>query len=207
MFIFLFIYWTVSFKSNLNRGSRHILPTFPFVYVLVSGQIKRIYEYIKEKQNKKLIIGYWSLFIFFLLWYAFSSLNIFPYYLTHFNELVGGAKNGYIYVTDSNLDWGQDLKRLAKWVDEQNIKKIKVDYFGGATVEYYLKDKYEHWWADRDPNETKDSWLAVSATFLQQNRAIPTKGFDKKTDYYLWLNNYEPVTIIGNSIFVYYIPY
>jgi hypothetical protein len=171
----------------------------------------------KIKHEKPLVIGYWSLGIILLIWYAFSSLSSFPYYLTYFNELVGGGKNGYIYVTDSNLDWGQDLKRLVKWIDEftppagtafagTHIQKIKVDYFGGATVEYYLKGKYEEWHADYDPQKAKNSWLAVSATFLQQSRAISTKGFEKRTDQYLWLNQYKPVAVIGNSIFVYFIP-
>ncbi|OGZ33217.1 MAG: hypothetical protein A2V69_01670 [Candidatus Portnoybacteria bacterium RBG_13_40_8] len=203
MLIFLAVYWFVSIRSNLNIGVRHILPTFPFVYILISGQIKRIFEYVKNTQKAtyiKILVG------FLLFWYVLSSLNIFPYYLTHFNEIIGGAKNGYIYVTDSNLDWGQDLKRLAKWVDEQQIRKIKVDYFGGATAEYYLGDKFERWWADRDPKEARGSWLAISATFKQQNQAVPTKGFSKQTDFYMWLDRYQPVTVIGNSIFVYYIP-
>jgi hypothetical protein len=210
MLIFLAVYWAFSIKSNLNIGIRHILPTFPFVYILVSGQIKRIFSHLrglKPLRGKYLIISGWTLFfILCLLWYALSSLSIFPYYLTHFNELVGGAKNGYIYVTDSNLDWGQDLKRLAKWADQQGIEKIKVDYFGGGTPEYYLGEKYEEWHGNWNPKDIKKgSWLAVSATFLQQGRAVPTKGWDKPTDYYMWLNEYQPVTVIGNSIFVYYI--
>lgn len=204
MLIFLAIYWGASITSNLNIGVRHILPTFPFVYVLVSGQMKRLFEKIKNK--KSLVIVSWSLVIVLLIWYVLSSLSSFPYYLTYFNELVGGSKNGYIYVTDSNLDWGQDLKRLVKWVDEHNIQKIKVDYFGGATVEYYLKDKYEPWHAENDPAKAKGSWLAISATFLQQNRAIATKDFPFITNQYTWLDAYKPVTVIGNSIFVYYIP-
>jgi hypothetical protein len=204
MLIFLAIYWLFTLLSNLNIGVRHILPTLPFVYLLISGQIKRMSERVKGK--KKLFIGYWSLVVFLMLWYALSSLSVFPYYLTHFNELVGGPKNGYLYVTDSNLDWGQDLKRLAKWVDEQEIKKIKVDYFGGSDTRYYLGDKFEPWHGDWKPENAKGSWLAISATFLQQGRAEPAPGFDQPTDYYLWLNQYQPVTVIGNSIFVYYIP-
>lgn len=206
MLIFVIVYWTASITSNLNIGVRHVLPTFPFIFILVSGQIKRIFDYLKKK-NKKMATGIWSLiFGFLLLWYISSSVSVFPYYLTYFSELIGGAKNGYIYATDSNLDWGQDLKRLTKWTDENNISKIKVDYFGGATAQYYLKDKYEEWHAEYDPAKAKGSWLAISATFLQQNRATPTKGFEFKTDNYLWLNQYEPITVIGNSIFVYYIP-
>ena len=203
MLIFLGIYWTASITSNLNIGVRHILPTFPFVYILICGQIDRIFHYLRER--KESIRPYMALLVVLLVWYALSSLAIFPYYLTHFNELVGGPTKGYLYVTDSNLDWGQDLKRLAKWVDEQGIQKIKVDYFGGATVDYYLKGKYEGWHAENDPKDAKGSWLAISATFLQQNRAVPTKGFKGKTDNYLWLNQYQPVTVIGNSIFVYHI--
>lgn len=202
MLIFLGVFWVASLTSNLNIGVRHILPTFPFVYILVSGQIKKIFEYVKGKK----IFGIWILaFGFLIVWYAFSSLSIFPFYLTYFNELVGGAKNGHKYVTDSNLDWGQDLKRLAKWVDGQGIEKIKVDYFGGATVEYYLGDKYETYHAIYGHEAAKRSWLAVSATFKQQGQAISTKGWDKPTDEYIWLYQYEPVTVIGNSIFVYYI--
>ncbi len=202
MLLFLAIYWASSLTSNLNIGVRHILPTFPFLYILVSGQIKRIFSTAK---GKKFFVIWVLAFGFLLIWYMLSSISIFPYYLTHFNELVGGAKNGYIYVTDSNLDWGQDLKRLAKWVDEQGIEKIKVDYFGGATVEYYLGDKYEEWHGDWNPADLKGSWLALSATFKQQGQAKATKGFDKPTDYYMWLNQYRPVIVIGNSIFVYYI--
>ena len=204
MLIFLAIYWGASITSNLNIGIRHILPTFPFIYVLVSGQIRKLFNQIHNK--KRVFITCCLLLGALLAWYAFSSLSIYPHYLAYFNELIGGAKNGYIYVTDSNLDRGQDLKRLAEWVEKNNVQKIKIDYFGGATAKYYLGDKAEEWHADYDPQKAKNSWLAVSATFLQQNRAIATKGFERRTDYYVWLNQYEPVTVIGNSIFVYYIP-
>lgn len=203
MLIFLGVFWASSLTSNLNIGVRHILPTFPFIYILISGQSKRILKFIRGK--RKLVTTYCCLITVLLIWYAFSSLSIFPYYLTHFNELVGGAKNGHKYVTDSNLDWGQDMKRLTKWINENNIDKIKVDYFGGATVEYYLKDKYQEYHAEYGHKAAKNSWLAVSATFKQQGQAIPTKSFDKPTDQYMWLHQYEPITIIGNSIFVYYI--
>ncbi|MCD6528398.1 glycosyltransferase family 39 protein, partial [bacterium] len=147
MLFFVILYWAISIKSNLNIGLRHILPTFPFLYVLVSGQITKINSNLK---NKKLLIPYHLSLITLLFWYAFSSLSIYPHYLAYFNELIGGAKNGYKYAVDSNLDWGQDLKRLTYWVNENNIKKIYVDYFGGGSVKYYLKEKYLPWWGDRN---------------------------------------------------------
>ncbi len=203
MLVFLAIYWGASITSNLNIGVRHILPTFPFVYILISGQMKKLFNYVK---NKKMLGPYIMIFGFLIAWYVVSSLSIFPYYLTYFNELVGGSKNGHKYVTDSNLDWGQDLKRLAKWVDEFKIEKIYIDYFGGGDAKYYLGERAGNWWGDRDPKDAKGKWLAISATFLKQGQAQSTKRWNKPTDFYLWLNQYEPVTVIGNSIFVYYIP-
>jgi len=223
MLCFIAMYWIVSIRGNLNIGVRHILPTFPFVYVLISGQVGRIHQWLKRSRviasepagrsvaisssekprSKSLLIIGWIILSGLCVWYVATNLLAFPSYLTYFNEAWGGSKNGYKYVTDSNYDWGQDLKRLAQWVDANNIHKINVDYFGGGSPEYYLSDKYQPWWGDKNPAYAKGSYLAVSATFLQQGRANPAPGFDRPTNYYRWLDQQQLITRIGNSIFVY----
>jgi hypothetical protein len=194
------IYWIASLASPLNIGVRHLLPVFPFTILLVSGQIA---SWLKSPPFgiKYLIVGG------LILWQVISVISIFPHFLAYFNEIVKGPDNGYLYVVDSNLDWGQDLKRLTKWVNEQNIDKIYVDYFGGGDAKYYLKEKFAPWWGTRNPKELpKGSFLAVSATFLQGGRGQPVPGFDQPSGFYRWLYQYEPpVKKIGYSIFVYYI--
>ena len=141
-----------------------------------------------------------------IAWQIFSIAKVYPHLLSYCNELAGGADKCYLYVVDSNYDWGQDLKRLTKWVEENKIDKIYVDYFGGGDTEYYLKEKYAPWWGTRDPKELpKDSYLAISATFLQGGRGKPAPGFDQPTGYYRWLDNYQPIAKIGYSIFIYHI--
>jgi len=141
-----------------------------------------------------------------ILWQVFSVLSVYPHFLAYFNEIVGGPNNGYIYTVDSNLDWGQDLKRLKKWTEENNIDKIYVDYFGGGDARYYLKEKYLPWQGNWRPNDfPKENYLAVSATFLQGGRGLPVAGFNQPWGYYLWLDKYQPIAKIGYSIFVYYI--
>ncbi len=193
---FLALYWIVSIRSNLNIGIRHILPTFPVLYILISGQI---IKWLKTPLK--------SAFIFILLiWYASGAIMVYPNFLTYFNESIHGPSQGYKYVTDSNLDWGQDLKRLAQFSKENNIQTIYVDYFGGDSLEYRLKEKFRPWWGDRNPSELPtNSWLAVSATMLQGGRGVPDSEYNEKTGYYNWLNQYEPVKVIGNSIFVYHL--
>jgi len=200
MLAFVALYWIVSLKSSLNIGVRHLLPVFPFTILLVGGTIKKWLERPCLRNIKRLLL------VLLLIWQFFSVIRVYPYFIAYFNELVGGPKNGYIYVVDSNLDWGQDLKRLKKWVDQNNIEKIYIDYFGGADTEYYFGEKYAKWWGTRDPKELpKGSYLAVSATFLQGGRGNPVPGFDQPYGFYRWLDKYTPITTIGYSIFVYHI--
>ena len=214
--IFIGIYWLQAVISPLNIGFRHVLPTLPFIYLLVSRQIIRwskvstlnnpqtLYDWIKNayeaflKSFKKQLI-LWSL----ALWIFFLTLFTFPYYLSYYNELAGGTSRGYKIAADSNYDWGQDLKRLAKFADENKIGKIAVDYFGGGNPRYYLGDKFKPWWSSKG-KPPEGAWFAISATFRQNAFAKPVKNFiQNPADTYSWLKNKTPVSRAGASIFIY----
>jgi len=203
LLIAIVIYWGVSISGHLNIGIRHILPTFPPLYILGSLGIIIWIHSIKKENFRKIAI---SLIIILLIWYASSSLLTWPYYLSYFNEIGGGVKNGYKYVVDSNYDWGQDLKRLKNWVDENHIDKIYVDYFGGGDTKYYLGSKWKPWTGTNPAKDfPKGNYLAVSATLLQGGMGNPVPGFNQPNGYYLWLKNYKPIARAGTSIFIYYI--
>jgi len=200
LLIFFIIYWVTSITGNLNIGIRHILPIFPIMYIWVCLGFFRLMKNTK-KQRTRMIFGCFTAGL--MVWYILSSLVAFPHYISYYNELVCGSKNGYEYATDSNYDWGQDLKRLTEFVEKNNIQEITVAYFGGDDPQYRLGDKIKQTWPNQDPEKNK-GWLAISATLLQENRAVPTPGYDRNTNSLDWLNNYEPIRI-GNSIFLYHI--
>lgn len=195
MLAFIGTYWAATLTSNLNLGIRHLAPIFPLTFLLVG------YVVMKWMEKDKLKYVFVSILI---LWQTFSVASVFPNFIAYFNELAGGAKGGYAYAVDSNLDWGQDLKRLRIWIDQKNIDKVYVDYFGGSDLDFYLGDKYIRWSGNNNPNQLpKGSYLAISATFLQEGRGINAPGFNQSSGFYCWLNKYEPVERIGYSIFVY----
>jgi len=215
---FIIIYLIIAISSKSNIGIRHILPTFPFIYILVSIGIKNWIDRTKTPNVKKIAV--FSVIIL-LAWYGVSSIVSFPYYLSYFNELAGGPKGGYKYVVDSNVDAGQDLLRLVKWVEKQGINKIYIDYFsddwrtGKSITQYYLGEKAIPWygssiwaysWYSQPGEFPRGNYLAVSATLLQTDRGIPRDDYQGYWGYYNWLNNYRPIAQIGTSIFVYYIP-
>lgn len=214
--LFTAFYWAQSIQSNLNIGVRHVLPTFPFIFLLVARElvlwlrlpVPRVRAQALARtlllffrQSLLLVLKY-AFVTALLLWMAGAAIAAFPYYLSYFNGIVG-TDNGYRFVVDSNYDWGQDLKRLARFVADKKIDHIKVYYFGGAPVEYYLGSRYEFWDPARGP---ATGWIAVSATLLQGGRGRAAPGFHEPTGYFNWLNRYEPAARAGKTIFIYYIP-
>lgn len=203
MLLWLAAYWYASIRANLNIGVRHLIPVYGFTFILLSGALVKICTSIT---SKKLLTACYILMAVFFGWYLFENLSVYPYYLTYFNQVAGGPSGGYRYVVDSNLDWGQDVKRLADWVDKNNIQKISLDYFGWADQTYYLGNKLVWISAGRYKNPKEflaenpnGGYIAVSASFFQGSLQNPETS-------YAWLNNFKPVTVIGNSIFVWYIP-
>lgn len=197
MLTFLAIYWLTSLTSKLNIGVRHLLPAFPFTFILVACVLSILMKppFLKAKV---------FILAFLISWQMSSVTSVYPHFLAYFNQAAGGPDQGYLYAVDSNLDWGQDLKRLESWLENNNIDKIYLDYFGGGNAEYYLKEKFLPWQGERKPTELPtDSYLAVSASQLQGGRGIAAKGYEGPTGYYNWLNSYTPVAKIGYSIFVY----
>ena len=138
-----------------------------------------------------------------MVWMLAEVIFTFPYYLSYYNELGRGLQNGYKIATDSNYDWGQDLRRLAKWREKNHIQKIYLDYFGGGSPHYYLGNGYEGWWSSFGP-PPKDSYFAVSLNSLIGNQAKPIGDIKiKPEDAYSWLKNKTPIARGGSSIFIY----
>lgn len=185
---FLF-YWAFTLKGSLNIGIRHLMPTIPFVLLLIGYLIYPYINTAKKFLPQKIII---SILIIFM---AASTLSYYPSFIGYFNEFVPRDKR-YEYLVDSSLDWGQDLLRLKKYVDDNNIKVIKTDYFGGSVPGYYMPEAVE-WHSSYGPTT---GWLAVSATFYQSSKLYGEK--EGKWSYQ-WLDNIKPKAIIGGSILVF----
>src|SRR3989338_4768089 len=74
-------------------------------------------------------LGKYGVVCLLLLWLVIDTIIASPHFLSYYNELAGGSRNGWKIAVDSNYDWGQDLKRLADFMDQNNIGKISLEYF------------------------------------------------------------------------------
>ncbi|QFU91919.1 phospholipid carrier-dependent glycosyltransferase [Amycolatopsis sp. YIM 10] len=68
---------------------------------------------------------------------AVSSLWTFPYYLPYSNEAFGGPSKTHLRLHDSNVDWGQDLGRLAERLERYPGERIWLVYKGSGVPSHY----------------------------------------------------------------------
>jgi hypothetical protein len=126
-----------------------------------------------------------------VLFVAVSSLLTYPYYLPYSNEAFGGPAQTHLRLHDSNVDWGQDLGRLADRLDRRYPhEKVWLVYKGAGVPSYYGID------AD-DPREAPAS--EVHGLLVVSDTSIA------KADHRLatLLATSTPVDDVGHSITIY----
>lgn len=181
----LVIYGGISLFSRLNLGIRHLLPLFPFLFILAA----RIWLQSWPGYNR-LRQGIPGLAIVAL---AIGTLQTHPRELASFSWFVGGAKQGHRFVMDSNLDWGQDLFRLKKYLESQAVdERVALAYSGTARPQYYGL-RTEPLPTNNDPAQKKFTGIA----------AISLGNLIGQPEHYGWVRNYPLVDRVGASILIY----
>ena len=123
---FAVVYFAFLLTSSYNIGHRHLLPIYPVVIVLAGASV----GWGSGWTGRWVIAGC-------LAWLLVGNLGIHPNYLCYFNELIGGPRNGYRYLAASNVDWGQNMKRLADYARSHPREKIKLAYHGSGDPRRY----------------------------------------------------------------------
>jgi hypothetical protein len=122
----LIIYWILAIMSRMNIGVRHVMPVLPLMIVLAGGI---------EYEDVARSLGRWQARIAAGL-LAAAALEVglsAPYFLAFFNAPACLRYERHEMLVDSNLDWGQDLKRLKRYVDRNGGGSLKLGYFGNAS--------------------------------------------------------------------------
>jgi hypothetical protein len=191
MFIVLpaVLYFVTAMTQRLNIGVRHLLPVIPLALMLAALAASRW----------RVVTGVLAVF------WVFEFARVYPDNLAFFNQAVGGPRHGYKFLVDSNLDWGQDLKPLKRWMDGHAVKQVALSYFGTADPAYYgIQCTHLPGTAFYLENATSapqlPGYVAVSATCLQ---GVYLSEAGKA--FYRPLLTREPNARIGNSIFVYWV--
>ncbi|MCI0683805.1 MAG: glycosyltransferase family 39 protein [Gemmataceae bacterium] len=201
----------VSSQTGFNHHARYVLPVTPFLILIIT----RTAHWLRPETWKTgilvLLLGGWA---------TLSSLHVYPHCLSYFNEMAGGPENGHAHLVDSNIDWGQDLPFLKRFVDRHpEFQPLNLAYFGAVDprvygIQYRLPPLAATQIRDGDAAMRltagpQPGYYAVSVNFARglqfaapdgdgNRRDIPLRGFE----YFL---AFTPIARAGYSILIYHI--
>jgi hypothetical protein len=141
--------------SNSHIGFRHVLPSLPF-FILAGGFAMAQWGRTAAARVVLPVL---------LAWQAVSSLHCYPHGISYFNEWIGGPANGWKYLADSNVDWGQDLPDLGRYMERRHLASIKTFVFGYDNPFHYLK-----------PGSMEPQTLPAADNPSIPHRYLPTPG-------------------------------
>ncbi|WP_329792258.1 phospholipid carrier-dependent glycosyltransferase [Lentzea sp. DG1S-22] len=121
---------------------------------------------------------------------AVSSLWTFPYYLPYSNEVFGGPSKTHLHLHDSNVDWGQDLGRLAERLKRYPGERLWLVYKGAGVPEHYGVHA-------ADPREAEPG--DVHGLLVVSNTAIAQAGDRLRA----LLGTSAPIDSVGHSITIF----
>jgi hypothetical protein len=172
--------------ASINIGVRHVLPIYGPLSICGGYAISQAIARFSAGRRGLPILA------FALLAAALAeSVSAGNDYLAWFNVL--GGKHPERILTDSDLDWGQDLQRLSKRLKALGVGELALAYFGSADESKAGLPKYR----PLEPFQETHGWIAVSARYLSLERA--------RNGSFGWLMRYQPEERVGKSIFLYHV--
>jgi len=195
------IYLSVSMSSRINIGIRHLAPVFPFLFLLSGAFLDRLLKSQFRRSSTVLTILLFS-------WMVVITFRAYPDYIPYTNCLSLG-RPGWQLLSDSNVEWGDDVGALAEYLLAHGETKIRGALSGGATLENYGVQLVDFPPPEKELSDTR--YVAVGAAFLNGS-TIPGGLRDQggrvvtEEQRHNFLSKYRtdtPEAIFGKSIYLY----
>jgi uncharacterized membrane protein len=190
-------YMIVAMRSHLNLGIRHMLPVYPFLFIFVGVAAANAWRRWPRAAGVLIAV--------FMLGLASETFAAYPDFIPFFNVAVGGSRGGERLLSDSNIDWGQELPDLAKWQEANRGRPLYLFYFGFADPGYY-KIRYTEFGRGsvvmaRRQNPKFPAVFAISAVALQGAYLEP-----QRSEMLEPFRHMQPIAVLGGSLYLFDTP-
>ena len=179
------VFGALALVGRVDIGIRYVLILIPLAVLIVTTWMCRTFA------RPRIVVAVSAVA---LAIQCVSAATIAPHYLSYFNALAGGPANGFRYLADSNIDWGQDLPALRAAFERVGARRPLLSYFGTAPLNAYGVTA-DPWLSGDQPELQPWDWVAISVTNLN--------GVYLPGDPFAPFRPVEPSTRAGYSIFLY----
>ena len=173
----------VTAPSHINIGVRHVMPEFVFLSMFAGTALVALW-----RANRWRLLARCAAMLL-CIWLVVSSIRAHPDYLAYFNELGGSDPSRLLVVSD--FDWGQDLSRLATYLNEHQIPQVSVIYDGffDPPALGFPATRLMHC------GDQPSGWVAMEIRVAR-----------RYSECYPWFTQQTPVAIVGKTMWVFRMP-
>jgi hypothetical protein len=189
------VFLTFLVTASLNIGFRHALPLLPLISILVACGVARVWRHRRGAVRAIIVAA--------VAWHIISPLRQYPHFIAYLSEYTGPREYSYETLVDSSLDWGQGLIELRRFMEQENVTRVLLSYFGSAVPEAYgvdyipLPSFFELPGRALPAGESTPRWLVVSATNMSGNYLTG--------DPFARFREIRPTHVLAGSLFVFYL--
>ncbi|HSE21919.1 MAG TPA: phospholipid carrier-dependent glycosyltransferase [Pyrinomonadaceae bacterium] len=193
------IYMAISMSSSINIGIRHLLPAFPFLFILAGMMLEQLTR-VSPRSIGIVVIS------ILLGWMLIEAVRTFPDYTPYMNQLAVGPH--WKYLSDSNVEWGDDVNGLAAYLKSRGETQVRAALSGGwLTLPLYGIDYISL--APPGKQQVDTRYVAIGASFLNGS-TLPSFEINgrmitdsERVNFFDSYRNRTPEAIFGGEIYLF----
>jgi hypothetical protein len=199
-----FLFYTLFvMMSPIDIGVRYYLPAYAFLFISSGALLDHL---LRKKLSRRTHLLLASSVLLLLVWAGGEAMRAYPNYMPYMNQLAS-ARPHWWYLSDSNVEWGDDAKELAEYLRARGETRTRALLLGGYVTLGFYGVEYVDALAPAEPSPPR--YLALGASFLNGS-TVPGQEIDgrqvseaERVNTFAEFRRRAPEAIIGDSIYVY----
>ena len=192
-------YFALISSSYMDIGARHLMPIYPFLYELAGAVAARAFA-----RSRPWAVAAAAL----LLWQVVTTVRAAPDFMAYGNEAWGGPSGVHHYLSDANIDWGQQLKTVKLYLDQNHIHDCWFAYFADGAVQpadYGIPCKRlptgsSLWWFELPMNVPP---VITGTVLISDSDLEGIESGDGPLNWFEPFRGLTPVSTIQHGVYVY----
>jgi hypothetical protein len=197
-----FVYGGFVLMSHIDIGVRYLLPAYMFLFVACGALLERMARGTKARRA--------GLFVAVALvgWMCFEAVRAFPDHVSYMNQFAS-ARPHWWYLSDSNVEWGDDVRELAEYLRSRGETRVAGGFLGAFITLHHYGVGFEDSIHPHPEGWTRPRYTAVGASLLNGS-TVPGHARDGRwTTEEERVNTFDeyrrrtPEKIFGGSIYLF----
>jgi hypothetical protein len=196
------IYALMAMSASINIGIRHLLPVFPFLFILGGALLDRL---LRARQNPRLAV---AVVVVLIAACVAEAARTYPNYIPYMNQFTSG-RPAWQFLSDSNVEWGDDTGAVAKYLKERGETRARASFLGGPALLPLYGVEYVDLLSPPGTLMPETRYVALGASFLNGS-TVPgwSEGSGRETreqqrNFFADYRNRTPEAVFGGSIYLY----